>query len=74
MIRTTGKLNKRVAGNWGKKKMRRGDEEKRKNNIVIFLFREQREESYFETLDTAVKWLRETMKEELTNENIEYVE
>jgi hypothetical protein len=32
-----------------------------------------REENYFETLDTVVKWLNGAMKEETTFENIEYV-
>jgi hypothetical protein len=54
-------------------KLRHGDEEKRKNNIIIFGLHEQREESYFKTLDTTVKWLRGTMKVEVTNENIDYV-
>jgi hypothetical protein len=44
----------------------------RKNNIIIFGLKEQREESYFETLDMVVKCLRETTKAE-TRGNIKYV-
>jgi hypothetical protein len=56
-------------------KVRNGDDERRKNNIIIFGLEEQREE-YFGTLDSAVKWLNETMKVEVNkvnNENIDYV-
>jgi hypothetical protein len=54
-------------------KLRQVNQEKRKNNIIIFALQEQRKESYFETLDTVVKWVRETMKIEVNNENIDYV-
>jgi hypothetical protein len=40
---------------------------------MIFGLQEKREESYFETLDMVVKWLRETLKVETTSENINYV-
>jgi hypothetical protein len=43
----------------------------RKNNILILL--DGGEESYFDTLEVAKKFLRETMKLEILNRSIDYV-
>jgi hypothetical protein len=45
----------------------------RKNNILIFGLEERRGESYFDTLEVAKKFLRETMKLEILNGSIDYV-
>jgi hypothetical protein len=45
----------------------------RKNNILIFRLEERRGERYFDTLEVAKKFLRETMTLEILNESIDYV-
>jgi hypothetical protein len=48
-------------------------EERRKNNILIFGLHEGGEENYVETLETTVKFLRDTMGVEVSKENIDYL-
>jgi hypothetical protein len=45
----------------------------RKNKILIFGLEERRGERYFDTLEVAKKFLRETMKLDILNESIDYV-
>jgi hypothetical protein len=54
-------------------KLRHVVEGQKKNNIIIFGLKEQREESYFETLAKVVKWLSETVNVETTSRSIDYV-
>jgi hypothetical protein len=67
-IKEWGKCQQRVD-----EKIRHLEDEKRKNNIIIFGLQEKGDESYLETLELTVKFLRDTMGAEVSKENIDYV-
>jgi hypothetical protein len=54
-------------------KLCQGNERQRKINTIIFGLQQEREESYFKTLNMVVKCLSETIKVETMIKNIDYV-